>query len=672
MPALFKKLNNKIAAVALFALSLLSFSVANVLTKLQPAPVQPAAVYDQAAEEFDQATPADNEQTGISTAPGERGGTWYIFDHFDGLQTKYDASKIADGANANGQNTTVNDGDRISIRPVGYELFPAGTASGTAQGITSLHTFRKRTGENVIMRSRGTVAEYFEEANDRWEVLDTGFTNNVRFGYADYNINTDLTSYVYFGNGQEAGRRWNGAHTLLNGALAGGEGTITVDDTTGFTATGTLIYCETALAYSGKSATTFTVPSAHACDDNRGVAQAPTSTLSAPRGNIYMTADNRLWIAGITTTPQAAYFSRYGDATDFSTAALITDGTDASPGIFNLGEGGGAINAMIQDESAIYLFKKSAIRKATLNDTTYTLSTLKPFDGKSQTAGAVTSLSTFTSGNEVFFITADNQLMRLARLQAVDYPQIVPISDPIKPTIDDAVFTSSTGIVFKDKAYFAGKSSSAVGVNDAVFVYNLRTGAWDAPIVGWNVGDFAIYDDGTGEALYIGDALTTNVYKITDTALDDIHGVTANWRSKQLNFALPNAQKQIDSIYIEGYIASNTTLSISLLLDEDGYTQTYTTNFAGTEDTFIYNSASFNLFGFHPFGFERFGSSNDTSAKKKFRIYLNRSINPIPFYTAQLEFASDGENQQWEVTNFALRVRPYSQPEKPSLMRVFQ
>jgi hypothetical protein len=385
-----------------------------------------------------------------------------------------------------------------------------------------------------------------------------------------------------------------------------------------------------------------------------------------------MTVDNRLWIAGISSTPQAVYFSRYGDATDFSTASLITDGTDASPGIFNLGEGGGAVTSMIQDESAIYLFKRSAIRKATLSDTTYSLSTLKPFDGKSQTTGAVSALSTFTSGNEVFFVTPDNQIMRLSRVEGVDYPQIIPISDPIKPTIDAAVFTSSTGIIYKDKAYFAGKSSAQAGNNDAVFVYNLRTGMWDSPIIGWNVGDFAIYDDGTGEALYFGDALTTNVYKVTDEPVDDIHGITANWRSKQFDFGLPHAQKQIDSVYIEGYIAPNTTLSISLLLDEDGYTQTYTTNFVGTENGFIYNSAEFNLFGFHPFGFERFGSSDDTSAKKKFRIYLNRSVMPIPFYNAQLEFASDGENQQWEITNFALRARPYAQPEKPSLMRVFQ
>ena len=48
---------------------------------------------------------------------------WLYITQFLGLQTKADPTKIALGAHAQGQNTIINDGDRISVRNLGYELF---------------------------------------------------------------------------------------------------------------------------------------------------------------------------------------------------------------------------------------------------------------------------------------------------------------------------------------------------------------------------------------------------------------------------------------------------------------------------------------------------------------------------------------------------------------------
>jgi hypothetical protein len=153
---------------------------------------------------------------------------------------------------------------------------------------------------------------------------------------------------------------------------------------------------------------------------------------------------------------------------------VVTASTAQSPGVFNLGEGGGAVTAMVEDENSIYIFKRNIIYKATLSDSLYTLSTLKSFDGKSRTTGAINQKSTFAGGNGIFFITPDNQIMNLTRVAYVDYPQIVPISDPIKPTVANAIFTSSTAIFWKDKAYIAAKTNSNSTQNDVVFVYNFR------------------------------------------------------------------------------------------------------------------------------------------------------------------------------------------------------
>jgi hypothetical protein len=600
--------------------------------------------------------------------------TWTVVDTFSGYQTKLDETKLPIGANGRGQNTTANDGDRISIRSLGYELFPAGTASTTDSKIQSIHTFRKRSGENVMMRSYGTVMEYYETGNSTWELLKTGLTANASFGYADYNINTDLHSYTYFGNATNTAMRWNGAHTLTNGATdLSATTTLVVDDTSGFAATGDIILCGTEKTYTSITATSFVISatSTFTCANNRGVAQATDEYTAQPKGNIYLIANNRLFISGVASSSQAVWFSKYGDATIFLDT-LITDSTADAAGIFNLGEGGGGVTGMAQDENAIYIFKRSIIYKATLSDSLYTLTPLKPFDGKGQTTGAVNSKSIFTGGNAVYFITPDNQLMELARVEGVDYPQSIPISDIIQPTVNAMDFSTSAGVVFRDKAYFSVKSTSDNAFNDTVLVWNIKQKMWESPIVGWNVSDFTVYDDGTSEDLYFGEDVSPNTYLVNDTPLDNGFEVVANWRSKQFNFGLPQAQKEIVDMYVEGYIAANTTLTVTLLLDEEGYTQKFTTNVAGTPSALIYNSESYNTMGLSAFGSERFGSNADLSGKKKFRVYTGKSFRALPFYTAQVDFSSDGENQNFEITSFALKVRPYSDPSKRTLYQEFR
>jgi len=631
-----------------------------------------------AVNSFNNALEAKNEdlrgvdvQSEELSLGGVESARWVVFDRFTGFKTKADASKIDDGANPNGQNTIINDGDRISIRDFGYELF--GQASTTENRIESLHTFRRRDGENIMMRSTGSYLEYYEDGSDEWEPLVTTSTSAI-YDFADYNINTDLRSYTYFGNGSDNFSRWSGAHVLIgtSGVTSTATFIMTGDPTgLGFPASGEIVYCGQRVAYTSYSTTGFEVASAHTCAGDKGLAEAPEEFSSSPKGNIYLVANNRLFISGIASTTQAIYFSEYGDATNFVGADLVTESTASSPGIFNLGEGGGAVTGMALDEGAIYAFKRSLIYKITLDgDGLYTLVPLKPFDGKSQTTGATTNKSIFTGGNGLFFITPDNQIMNLSRIAQVDYPQIVPISDVIKPTIESAVFASSTGIFFQGNGYISAKSDSTINSNDTIFVWNDRINAWESPTVGFNPSSFTIYDDGTGEALYYGDSRVAQTYKIIDEPIDNELGVTANWRSKQFNFNEPQSLKELDNFYVEGYIADNTNLSISLLFDENGYSQIYTTDFLGTEEDYIFSTGEFNLFGYYPFGFQRFGT-NDTAELKKFRIYLNKNLRRVPFYNLQMEVASDGINQKWEITSYGFRIKRSTQPEDVNLYRAF-
>lgn len=615
------------------------------------------------------------DQQMLGTADGSQ---WTTFGTFTGYQTKLDPEKIDDGANPQGQNTTANHGDRVSIRPIGYNLFPASAFfTSTSTAVINMHTFRLRSGTSILMRSTSSTLEWYDEHGTMWEILASGYTGGD-FGFADNNVNTDQSSYVYFGNQKDAFARWNGSHAYFTAAPTSTATILFVNDTTNFTSTGNITYCGTTQAYTGKTATTLTVASAVACSNGRAVAQAPETFSDQtlyPRGNIYIFADNRLWISGTTSTPNEVFFSGYGTSTNFDQSTLVTSSTLASPGLFNLAEGGGPVTAMVMDEGSIYIFKRSIIYKATLTDTLYTVVPLKAVDGKSQTTGAIGKRDVFTTSNGVFFVTPDNQIMLLDRVDQIDYPQTTPISDPIKPTVASLDFSSSTGVVFQDKAYFAAKTTHDSPTNDVVLVYNLREKIWDSPIVGWDVADWSIYPDPTTllDSLFFSDGATDNSYEVSDIPLDYQYSTAANWRSKQYTFGSPQGQKYMTNVFIEGYIAPNTALTVSLLLDEDGYTRRYSTTINGTTDAqYVYNSTLYNVFGFRPFGTTRFGAQEDLSGEKKFRVYLGKDFQQIPFYNAQLEFASDGQNQQWEVLNYGFAVYPAPVPEKASLYKSFK
>lgn len=146
-----------------------------------------------------------------------------------GFTHKRDITQIPPGSMILGsQNVTINDGDRLAPRK-GSIIFGASSTATTP--ITSLHTFKKRDGSQIMMRAYSTVLEYYHPDTAAWENLNSSYTSAQRFGFADHNINTQATDYVYFCNALEPYSRWNGAYTLLNGSLSGGEATITVDST---------------------------------------------------------------------------------------------------------------------------------------------------------------------------------------------------------------------------------------------------------------------------------------------------------------------------------------------------------------------------------------------------------------------------------------------------------
>jgi hypothetical protein len=604
--------------------------------------------------------------------------TWQIFEGFNGYQTKADPQKITVGANPMGQNTLINDGDRITARDFGFEIFPSTDEPDANVGaIISIHTFRKRDGENIIIRANDntstTTLEYYKESVGVWETLRTGYATGAEFGFADHNTNLDQTSYTYFGNAVQNYSRWTGNVGVLSAIATVGAGVLTVDSTLLFPTSGTVIMCGTEYAYASKTDTTFTLSGTvtEDCDEGRGVAQVPQEFAGAPKGNILKVLNTRMFVAGVASTTQSLFYSRIADASNFtfSSPRNATDG-----GIINMPEGGGGITGIAIDEEVMYVFKRNYIKSVTFTQDALDLPVvkpLKPFDGKSQTVGAVSQKSIFAGGNGIFFITPNNEIMNLSRVPDIDYPQVVPISDIIKPTTDNLIWDSSAGVFWKNKAYFSAKTKgNTLEANDVVLIWNTAKNSWESPIVGLNVSDWAIAKFGLDDELFFSHSIERNVYKVTNSRSDNGFGFASNWRSREETFGAPHFVKSIDMFYVEGYIDANTKINVSLLLDEDGYTNVFSTVIDGANiDKYTYDFSGYNLFGLNPFGFERFGSNADFTGLKKFRIYYGRGVSRIQFHSLQIEFASDGENQNWEILRYGYAVQLQPNPIPSNLLK---
>lgn len=145
-----------------------------------------------------------------------------------GLQLLEDDSKADFGSARRMLNVLISDRGGITPRP-GTEII--GTYSSTGNKSTGLFTFKKTLGiTQYPLRGKLGQIEFYH-STEGWQLLKDSFEVDEDFGFTYSLVNTDNEDYSYFCNRFQEYQRWLGAVTQLNGALSGGETTLTVDST---------------------------------------------------------------------------------------------------------------------------------------------------------------------------------------------------------------------------------------------------------------------------------------------------------------------------------------------------------------------------------------------------------------------------------------------------------
>lgn len=228
-------------------------------------------------------------------------------------------------------------------------------------------------------------------------------------------------------------------------------------------------------------------------------------------------------------------------------------------------------------------------------------------------------------------------------------PQVVNVSDSIKNDINGYTYSNIAGHAYYAN-YFAYFSIPSLGI---VRIWNVLRKYWEAPQV-LPFGRF--YQTGDGN-LYAHSSLTDESYQCFVAGLfndnsNPINAIAAfPYMAQEGKEA---AQKAFfNKFFTEGYMSTNTNLTLGINYDFGGYSGTYAANISGANKKKTFNKITDGSLGENPLGSQPIGSILNlpaTALVPKFRsINTFVAINNFEY---QIVYSSNDVDQNWSLLRF--------------------
>ena len=228
-------------------------------------------------------------------------------------------------------------------------------------------------------------------------------------------------------------------------------------------------------------------------------------------------------------------------------------------------------------------------------------------------------------------------------------PQITNISDPIKYDIDAYDFTDASVFYFNYMIYIA------IPRENIVRIFNIQKKYWEAPQI-MPISRFYIVD---GE-LYGHSYNSPESYKLftghndNGSPINCIAAFAYDNMSGGKHEALRPVLKNYNVYYTEGYISSNTKLTVTWNYDFGGSTSQQEDIISGTDKKIIFNSVGDGSLGKQSLGEYPIGSIfNSPTNIPKFRK-LSTMIRQ-DYFEYQVVFSSNEIDQDWEIVAFGAK-----------------
>lgn len=538
----------------------------------------------------------------------------------------------------------------------GYELFA--NRLSTAGSITRTYTFRRPIiNDEVPVRQRGAALEYYHSGTGNWQTLKFTGTSTGTFGFTSYTGTTDTTDFMYFCDGVVNLQKWTGGHTLLNGALSGGEATIPVDSTTGFSSSGTIYIGTTEVTYSGKTGTTFTGCSGTpAASDNAAVSEKAIDFSAAdgtkPKGNI-------LWVHNRQLAVASNQFVSISDTDDFTSWG---NGNADDVGFKN-----GRVTAIRSKDDALIVFTGDSIHEVKYEYTSdltgfqIAVSDIEDTFG----FGAKVFTGVCSADGEIFYVGKDNIIRRIVRSATSALLDTGSISENIKNTLQKYTLDSASAIFFENKLYFAVRSDES-DINDTVLVFDLKYARGNQSMEAWTkysmfVSDFFVYNN----ILHFGSSAEPNCFRLfknsnnEDIITDDGAAISWYYTTPQFDFDTPYLKFRVRKFISRGFITANGETSYSTEYDY-GTESEQELILQGDDESWVYTPGRFGALGEDEVGTDDTGGAEDQFGGLYPFTYVDE-WGTIDFYNMQLTISGATTSERYKQTRLIIYAEPQSE-----------
>ena len=483
----------------------------------------------------------------------------------------------------------------LNVRPLGRGRYGMrngiemlGNATAGSGALQSLYTFKKGTTE-ILTRTYAQKIQYLNSAT--WtDVPGLGaitVTTNLKFGFAN-----DRT-YMYLGNGVDDFMYWDGTASNI----------------------------------------------------------VQSNSLGKPKGNIYEFYLNRLCVAGDVANPATLYYSKTGNALDFTFGSprVADDG-----GSLLIGNGGDPITSLkslilAEGTSALIVFKKSS----RIYSVTFSAEGLPAIKELKKYTGAVNDRTTLYFGNDLMYVEENNNIQMLGIKEGVEtILSKQQASNDLDEATPDLDFSNACAFYFNRKkfAIFTAASFGST-TNDVSFVYFEKYQSW-WKWSGINANQYAEYN----KRLVWASSIDLNVYQMND-AFDDLGNSILSYRdTKDIDLAdlkdspmgIGFRYKQCRYWFIEGFMSANSVLRFKTIYDanEDNSAETVIT---GTDDVVDEQIAL--VLGRKVFGFDAFGGSAESPSNFPMQHFVARiSIDAFSFQKIRLRIEQSEVGAPYVIT----------------------
>lgn len=370
---------------------------------------------------------------------------------------------------------------------------------------------------------------------------------------------------------------------------------------------------------------------------------APLPTL-----DLIGSLSNQVYYGSFTyNTVYISKVNNFSDAT-YSTPRLPGEGAyatlDAAPVAFAPQD-----SDMLVSAGQDFWYESIFTLSADLTKESFTFVRLKTTSNQ----GAQSQALTNKMKNNVIFVSYEPIFNTLGTTKDfLNSPQTTNLSDPIRNDMDAYDFTGGSTYYYNYYLYFT------VPTMGVVRLYNLQKKYWEAPQI-MPIGRF-YQVDGT---LYGHSYLTNESYQVFVPDVYNDNGnpvqVIAAFPYVSVEGAQPNQQKFFNRLYTEGYIAGNTSLTVTVNYDFGGFSGSYSGQISGSNPKIIFNKITDGSLGQNTLGSQPIGSIlnlPNNNPIPKFRI-----INTFPAvnnYEYQIVYSSYDVDANWALLRFGPAIKP--------------